>query len=145
MFARLKNLDPSGKQSWMDLPEMSPTARLLLKPAGESNSPYYNAMLRRSARRARHLARTDQVQAEDLAQSRNDDRDLFPQHVIAGWEGLEDDAGQLVPYSAEAAQALCKELPDWLFDRVRNHAQTPERFLALGEDPPPDSRAIAGN
>jgi hypothetical protein len=146
MFEHLKRLDVAASTSWLDMPELGKEARLLLRPATEANPAYYNAMLKRAAKRVRRLARADSVTVDDVRQNRDDDRDLFPLHVIVDWEGVRDDQGEVVPHSRDAAKELCQQLPEWSFDRVRSHAATPERFLPEGEDDPvSDLDGLLGN
>jgi hypothetical protein len=145
MFEHLHKLDIREAMSWMDLPEIAPKARILLKPATEANRPYFNAMLKMSGKRVRHMARSDMMTVEDLAQNREDDRVLFPRYVIAGWEGFPDMEGNDVPHSVDHAADFCRQCPDWIFDRVRNHAGTQERFVPEEDDLPPDPAELAKN
>ncbi len=145
MFKHLKKLEVAPT-SWLALPEVAPSARVLLAPATEANSAFYNAMLKRSGKRVRAMAArgSDQITAGDVRANRADDRALFPLSVLKGWDGIEDDAGNAVPFSQEAAVEFVEALPDWIFDRIRNHAATPERFVAVGEELP-DPAELAGN
>jgi hypothetical protein len=52
---------------------------------------------------------------------------LFAEHVVTGWSGIKDDAGEPIPYSAEAFLLLVKECPD-LWMRIRAQADQRERF-----------------
>lgn len=131
--------------AWVDMPELSDKARIAVKPATEANTPYFNAMLRRSAARARRMARTDRITAEDAAANRSDDRDIFPRYIIVNWEHVYDTKGNLVPFNEDNCREFCAKLPDWLFDRIRQVAGTPERFLGEHDDADPDSEALAGN
>jgi len=145
MFEHLEKLEVADATSWIDLPEVTPEARILLKHAGETNTHYYNAMLRRSGKRARKMVRTDAVDAEMLAKNRDEDRDLFPKFVFAGWEGIQDVEGNPVPFSRKSAAEFCAKCPGWIFDRIRNHAATPERFLPVEEEDGPDVDELAKN
>jgi hypothetical protein len=137
MFEHLKKLEVKhGATIWVDLPEVAPKARVQIKAAGETNPPYFNAMLKVAGARARRIARTDRISAEDAAQNRAEDRQLFPRYVLVGWEGILDTDNKPVPFSQDHARSFCDALPDWLFDRVRNAAATPERFVPEGEDAP---------
>jgi hypothetical protein len=138
-------LEVTQAVAWVEMPELSPKARVAVRPATEANSGYYNNMLRRSAARARRMVRTDRITAEDAAASRSDDRDLYPRHVLHSWEGVFNTDGKEVPYNEENAREFCSELPDWLFDRIRSVASTPERFLADYQDPDPDPTDLVGN
>lgn len=144
MFEHLKRLDIIGAQSWLDMPELGKGARLLLNPANEANKFYHNAFLKKAGRRARRLAASGEISAEDVRQSRAEDRELYPLYVIAGWECLRDEVGNEVLWSKDAARELCEQLPDWLFDRVSAHARIPERFLP-DEEPAPDAGELAKN
>jgi len=90
------------------------------------------------------MAKTDKISAADAEANRNDDRALFPLYVLVGWTGIEDDDGAEVPFSPEAAAEFCDQIPGYIFDRIRNFAATPERFVPDGEELP-DPEAIAKN
>ena len=153
MFKNLSRFDVGKAMSWVDMPELGVRARVLVAPATEANPGYYNAMLAASGKRMRRMARTDQITGEDAAQNRDDDRQLYPRHVIKGWECIEGDPstakeGELdgeghVVFGRRAAETLCRVLPDHLMDRLRNHASTPERFY--GAEVPPEPEDVAGN
>lgn len=143
MFQHLKKLDVlKDNTTWVELPEVSPGARVLLKPATEVNKPYFNAMLKNAGARARRLARTEKITTEDVALNRAEDRELFPRHVLVSWEGILDSESKPVPFSYDHAREFCAQLPDWLFDRLRNIATTPERFLSDNEAPLPDGAEL---
>jgi hypothetical protein len=143
MFDHLKKLEVRREATtWVELPEVSPKARVQVRPATEANPPYFNAMLKTAAPRARRVTRTDRVSIEDTAENRDEDRALFPRYVLVGWEGILDTAGQPVPFSSDHARDFCRALPDWLFDRIRNVAATPERFLAEGAEPTPSGTEL---
>lgn len=136
MFEHLKKkLDVADATSWMDLPEIGPRARLQMRPATQDNPGYLNALLKRSAKRARTVVRQQNpdmaVIVEQMREDRLDDRKVFPLHVIVDWEGIPGDNGQDVEFAPERVLAFCSEevLPDWLFDRIRNYAGAAENFL----------------
>lgn len=146
MFEHLSKLDVlPGATTFVDLPEVTPKARIICKPATEANQAYFNAMMKRSGARARRMVRTDRITVEDAQQNREEDRELFPRYVLVGWEGILDKDNQPVPFSADHAKQFCAKLPDWLFDRIRNAAATPERFVPEGGEDRPDAKALAGN
>jgi len=150
MFENLKKFEIREALSWMELPELGPKARILLAPATEANPAYYNAMLKLSGKRVRAMVKSDSITAEDAAQNRDDDRQLYPRFVIRGWENFQGDGEGLdehghVPFSREHARKLCDALPSHLMDRLRNHASTPERFYAEDDVAPPDAEELAGN
>lgn len=110
------------------LHELSNSPTLILRPATGANKPYYAAMLRRSGKSVRNLARSG-LTPEMIKDVRNSDRKLFPKHVIVGWENVLDTAGNEVPFSAEAASELCQALPDWVFDLVIEFAKDISNFV----------------
>lgn len=142
MFEHLKKYDIRDKDSWMDMPELGPQARLLLRPAGEANPPYYNALIRRIGKE-RRAARD--VTVDDLRKHRDHDRQLYPLYVISSWENVLDSDGNSVPFDRELAKELCSVLPAQIFDRLRNYAAAPENFVPEDEELPPDPADIAGN
>lgn len=138
------HLRVDGQTLWVDMPELGPKARICVNPATEANKPYFNAMLKRAGLRARRIARTERISVDDAEQNRSEDRDLYPKHVLVTWEGVLDKDRSAVPFTADNSRELCAKLPDWLFDKLRNAAATPERFLDDGEDLP-DPATVAGN
>ncbi len=153
-----KNLDKyvlnGDSRYWMDFPELGRKARLLLAFAGDANPNYYNAMLALSGKRVRRLAKQDNITAEDAAQSRDEDKELYPLFILKGWEcveGDEDDgpeeldANGYMPYNRRKAQQLCDCLANHLMDRIRNEAATPERFYPADAIVPPDADELAEN
>lgn len=147
MFSKLKQrLDISLATRWLELPEISPEARVLLAPATEANKAFYNVMLKRAGRRARPTGKpTPETLRRLLDEGRQEDRELYPAYVIRGWEGIEDDAGQPVPFSEAACRELLDALPDFIFDKVREFAVVPRNFLGENEEPAPDAEELAGN
>lgn len=143
MFDHLKKLDFSKDSTvWVDLPEVSPGARVCIKPATEVNKPYFNAMMKTTGARARRLARTERVTTEDVSLNRAEDRELYPRHVLVNWEGILDSESKPVPFSFDHAREFCAQIPDWLFDRLRNAASTPERFVSADDPLPPDGAEL---
>jgi hypothetical protein len=85
------------------------------------------------------------LDAAAVTENRNEDRELFPIHVIAGWEGIEDCQGNEVPFNRDNVKEFVEALPDWIFDQIRLHASMPERFLAEDEELSPDPVELAKN
>lgn len=139
------HLEVGQATAWFEMPEVSPKARICVRPATEANPAYYNAMLRRSGARVRRLQRTETITAADTDQNRSEDRELYPRFVLLNWEGILDKDNNPVPFTADRAREFCAKLPAWLFDRLRNFAATPERFVPEGSVPTPDGHTLAGN
>lgn len=151
MFDHLKRLDPNGGTAWMELPMIAPGAAVELRFAGEGNSGYFNALLARAGKRARKVQQKGGplVDASMLAENRSEDRALFPVHVLVGWRGIQCKTGtggfMDVPCTPENRKEFCEKLPDWIFDRIRDFAARPERFVQDGDELPPDGQEVAGN
>jgi hypothetical protein len=150
MFENLSKLDPNGRTAWLELPMIAPGAAVELKFAGEGNPGYFNALLARAGKRARKVQQKGGplIDASMLAENRKEDRELYPHHVLVGWRGIQV-AGPggfaNVDPTLENRKEFCAKLPDWIFDRIRDFAARPERFLDDGEELPPDAVELAGN
>lgn len=162
MFDHLKRLDPNGGTAWLELPMIAPGAAVELRFAGEGNTGYFNAMLARAGKRARKIQQKGGplVDASMLSENRNEDRALFPVHVLVDWRGMQvlntaprtpEDTDETypkyvgVPCTPENRKEFCEKLPDWIFDRIRDFAARPERFVQDGDELPPDGQEVAGN
>ena len=157
-FKNLSKLDIRKAMTQVDMsPELGPKASILVRPATEANPNYYNAMLAMSGKRVRAMVKSDKITAEDAALNRDDDVQLYPRFVIAGWSGIQadaepgsegvDDEGNVI-FNRSAAAQLCEALntqAPHLMDKLRNTASTTERFYAEDEISPPDAGELAGN
>lgn len=116
---------------------------LILRPATEANKPYFNALLKRTSKNARLVA-SGAISSDMLDENRKEDRVLYPQHVIAGWEDVVDAGGKDVKFSKENVSAFVAALPDWIFDNLTVFARNPSNFV---EDAPAtdDVEATAKN
>jgi len=65
-----------------------------------------------------------------LEENREQDRELYPRFVLTGnWGGwLDDETGNEVPYSEEAARELLTQLPIDEFDELRAFCNEPHNF-----------------
>ena len=107
-------------------------AVLVVRPATEVNKEYFNKIMKRSHRHMKRIKRGG-VDPKVIEDNRNSDRELYPLHVITGWENVRDEDGVLVPYSLEECQIFCseEEMPAWLFDGIRDFASDLENFIDL--------------
>lgn len=105
---------------------------LMVRPAHEINTPFWNALLKKNAgNKARQvMART--VTAAMLKRDRDEARELYGKHVanVGVWGGWVDDAGVEIAYSQAALEALLAALPDDQFDELRAHCQALANFRA---------------
>ena len=101
---------------------------LIVKPSTEANRPYYNELLKRMRRISRRV-RGGGMDVETVERSRDEDRELFPLHVIEGWKDVYDANDKPVSYSVENCRDFLKVVADWIFDDVRNYCSDPTNFV----------------
>lgn len=126
-FTHLKNLDVKDKTSDFPIYQIAGEPELILKPATEANKPYFNAVLKRTRRGMRAL-KAGAISQKMVADNREEDRELYPQHVIVGWRRVTDAQGENVPFSPESCRDFLEALPDWIFDEIRNFAGDSSNF-----------------
>ena len=114
---------------------------LKLAPATAANKPYYNALLKRM-RRTQRLLRFGSLTAAVIEETRDDDRKLYAEHVVKGWDNVVDSEEEAAPFSREACSDFLAALPDWIFDEVRTFAADAANFT---DDEVDDIEGIAGN
>lgn len=145
-FGHLRRYDTATREATYTLPFKGPPQTLRMRCAGQSNKPYIDAVARATAKSgsARVVAQ-GRIDSNWVDQNRKQDRELFPKHVIVGWDGIRDESGAIVPFSVEACRELLDAVPDWIMDDLRNFAAAPGNFL--DEDTPTDGevREQAGN
>lgn len=129
-FEYLSKLDVKDKTSWFELPQIGPGARICGRFAGEANALYFNARVKRAS-----AAPLTKDVRDSVLRDREDDIEIYPTTVLVHWENLPDTEGNPVSFNAEHARDLCRQLPHWLFDRMRNHFRNPANFMDLTEMP----------
>ena len=104
----------------------SPT--LILKSAGSMNKPYFNALLKRSAKSAQML-KSGALNAALIDENREEDRDLFPKFVLFDWEDMLNlETGSEIKYTEEEGAEFLAAIPDWMFDEIRTFAANAANF-----------------
>lgn len=129
-FGHLKSLEVQSTAT-ADYPiyDIGESAVLKIAPATEANKPYYNAILRTTKRTAQMQRAKKGIDVALLKQNREEDRKLYPDHIIKGWDGVVDANGKQVKFSKEEAKDLVDALPDWMFDQLRNFASDHCNFV----------------
>ena len=132
-FSALSKLEvPAEKTSELLLDEItvngkSPT--LHLASATDLNKPYFAALLKKSAATAKAV-KSGKITQSMIEESRDDDLELFPKFVLKGWDDVCDmSTGADVKFTKEEGAAFLEALPDWLFDKVRNHASDQSNYV----------------
>ena len=123
----------------------APQPTLLVRYAGDTNNGWRNAIAKFNAKTglARKAVQGRSREADRLALER--DIELYPEHIISGWEGIVDDDGQQVSFSREACREFLEALPQWIFDDVRIFCSTATNFIAGSEPTEEEIGEQAGN
>lgn len=104
------------------------TPTLILASATEANKNYYNALLKKTRNKSRAI-QARKVNANLVAQNRDEDRGLYALHVVKGWENICDSEGEVVEFCAENVKDFLTALPDWIIDDIRNFAADIQNFI----------------
>ena len=104
---------------------------LEVKPANESNKPYWNALFKKMATRRMRQSALDAKMASTV---RSHDKYLYPKHVIIGWENVVDDERNVVEFSQKDCEDFLNALPDWILDDLRGFCSDPTNFVSDQED-----------
>ncbi len=100
---------------------------LILAPATSENKPYYNKVLRKTAKNP--MKAIKKMNIGTVRENRDQDRLLFAKYVVKGWKKVVNGEGALVEFSEQNCFEYLTALPDWIFDQVRNYAASPENFI----------------
>ena len=107
--------------------ELEGNPELDVRPATESNSSYFNALLTMQAQQRRGFRRRS-LKVEDLQRSRQQDTQLYSKHVIVGWRKVVDADGKEVTFNETECVQFLQALPDWVLDDLRNFCAEPTSF-----------------
>jgi len=126
-FSHLKSLEVRNKTAEYSLFQISGEPTLILKPATEANKGYFNSVLRRSRRNLRAV-KSGAISQKMIKENRDEDKELYPKHIITGWVDIKDSSGEDVLFSPDNCADFLEVLPDWIFDDIRNFAGSSENF-----------------
>lgn len=115
--------------------------KLELAQATEANKPYFNGLLRRSRKNMPRI-KSGNIDVDLVLANRDNDRELYAKHVLRGWSGVRDTDGNEVPFSADNALEFLTQIPNWLFDEIRDFASEPRNFV---KEEGPDASEVSGN
>ena len=140
-FSHLQSLQvTSDKTAEYPLVEIEGDYVLVVRSANEGNKDYMNELLRLTGQGRGQRRAKVKVDIKAMDAMRDNDKILYPKHVIVGWKGVQDSKGKNVPFTAEAANDFIASLPNWIFDGLRGFANDPENFVLTI-----DSEDKAGN
>ena len=127
----LKKFDVTDESlARFEMPDLGDGACLIVRPATEANKPFFNQSLKRSRRLAKAIRR-GHIDARMAAENREEDRELYPKYVIADWENITDENGDMVPFSQENCEDFVQEMPPWMFDELRGFASEISNFFEV--------------
>lgn len=87
-------------------------------PATEANKPFFNALLKR-ARKTNKAVQAGAINANMIAQNRDQDRDLYANYIVKGWKNIVDVKGVPVEFTVPNCLEFLQALPDHVFDELR--------------------------
>lgn len=113
----------------VEFPEIEGCPWLEIRPAGEQNKAYMNHALRKVDKNA--LLRGN-LSVEEIARERQSAIRPYAEHILTGNGGgwVSDESGEPVqmPLSVDDREALLRQLPGDLFDRIRREANDLSNF-----------------
>jgi len=128
-FANLKVLEVKAERTAaFTIYQIEGEPVLHMAPATEANKPYFNALLKRSKRNQRRI-NSGNFTSGMIKENRDNDRELYPQFVVRGWDRVVDAKGEAVKPTQENVVDYLKALPDWLFDEARAFATDPQNYV----------------
>lgn len=133
-FNYLESKRTKNKQVYFETYEINPDeskSTLTVLPSTAANSKYMNAFLKQSNVLRRRTKKSKDFTLSELSELRNLDKELFPEHVIVGWENVKDGANSIVPFNKENCTDLIAALPDFMFDELRDYCANPYNFINL--------------
>ncbi len=92
--------------------------------ATEANKEYFNDALKQQRKN-----NIKKMSAVSIKKARDRDRQLYPKHVIKDGGNLYDVKGDLIPFSKEVANQFLDQLPDHIFDDLREYCLEVENFV----------------
>lgn len=124
-----------------------PGFELDLAPMTKANKPYWSDVLAKASTLAAAGASEEAFDDGAQARGRRRDAELMAKHVLVGWRGVVNDAGQPVPFSSTAALDFLVEIAttegaEHIFDGIRGFARNDDNFTngAIAA-----AKALAGN
>lgn len=128
-FSQLKKLDVTAEKTAIyTFFNIEGEFQLVVKPATEANKPLFNALLRR-ARKNNKAVQAGAINLGMISANRDEDRDLYSQHVVIGWKKVVDANGKEVEFNTSNCLDFLKAIPDYEFDGLREFCSNPMSFI----------------
>lgn len=130
-FGHLAKLKVSTEsRAWFTFRMIPGKPQFQVTCASESNPEFYDKVLRMYRAQAQTMRgiKTGGVDSRMLAEAREQNRKLYPLHVICDWRGVVDANGLTVPFTREHAAEFVRQLPDWVFDELQEFCENQANF-----------------
>lgn len=102
---------------------------LVVAPATDANKKYMSALLRQNAQ----TRRAPKVTLKTVNQNRDNDLELYADHVIRDWKNVVDEDNKPVKYSPKEGrdflEQLCANNQNWVFDDLRMFCSDMSNFV----------------
>lgn len=95
-------------------------ATLFVRPAGQVNKNYFNALLKLQTDEDVRAIRAGNIDVMQVDKIVEDDRPLYVEHVIQGWEYMCDEDGVLLDFNKEDCTRFIQGLPEHEFRALRD-------------------------
>ena len=133
-FSHLKELDveasSTAEYTFHQVTVNGKTPVLIVSPATEANKPYFNALLKRSAKTSRQV-RSGNINTGLIEENRDEDRELYPKHVVKSWRDVIDAKGKDTPFTVSDCTDFLAALPNWVLDDLFAFCREPSNFAEL--------------
>lgn len=123
-FSKLKKLELTAAATAVYVfTNIDGAPQVTVKPSTEINKPYYNALLKRIRKNQRANPTVNII-----AENREEDRQLFVQHIIVGWDNMKEITDDTT-FNKENCKDFLDALPDYEFDGLREFCSNPANFV----------------
>lgn len=133
-FSHLKALDvvasSVAEYTFHQITVNGKTPVLTVSPATDANKPYFNALLKRSAKSSRQV-RSGNINTGLIDENRDEDRELYPKHIVKSWSGVVDANGKDSAFSASNCVDFLSAIPNWVLDDFFAFCREPANFAEL--------------
>lgn len=134
-FSHLKDLevtaDKTARYPFHQITVNGKSPTLIVSPATEANKPFFNRLLKKAGKSARQV-RAGAISAGMIDENRDEDKELYPQFIVKGWEDMLDgETGDELKFSRKLCEEFLAALPGHMFDELRSFCSNPASFTDI--------------
>lgn len=118
---------------------------LQVRHAGDSNSEFFNAVLKRNKHDERMLVEGETVDADHITRVRLADIELFIDMIVVGWGSVFDSKGKAVKFTKDNCRDFLTQLPVDMFNNLRAFCLNVNNFRARNTMSAEELEALQGN